>query len=68
MTLYASGSTMRRTWVDKIKEQQEILAEKRRIFAVQPLLQRQFGITNKVNSTVILSKYRMDKCLPERNY
>lgn len=54
LTLYTSGAAIRRSWIEKIKEQQKILDEKRRVFAIRPLLKRQFQLNNKVNSSEIL--------------
>ncbi|KAF7732803.1 RHO1 GDP-GTP exchange protein 2 [Apophysomyces ossiformis] len=56
ITLYTSGASTRKTWVEKISEQQEVLAEKRRVFTVKPLVQKQFMLSNKVQHSVNLGE------------
>ncbi|KAG2227132.1 hypothetical protein INT45_003862 [Circinella minor] len=55
LTLYAAGESSRKTWAEKIKEQQSILADKRNIFTLTPLVSRAFPLSNKMNSSSILS-------------
>ncbi|KAG0188848.1 RHO1 GDP-GTP exchange protein 2 [Apophysomyces sp. BC1034] len=54
LTLFTTSASTRKTWIEKISEQQEILAEKRRVFTVEPLVQKQFAVANKVQNSVML--------------
>ena len=56
LTLYAAGESSRKTWAEKIKEQQSILADKRSVFTLTPLVSKAFPLSNKINSSSILRK------------
>ncbi|KAI9267941.1 hypothetical protein BDA99DRAFT_435610 [Phascolomyces articulosus] len=55
LTLYAAGESSRKTWAEKIKEQQSILADKRSVFTLTPLvISKTFPLNNKINSSTML--------------
>ncbi|KAI9491084.1 CNH domain-containing protein [Zychaea mexicana] len=54
LTLYAAGESSRKSWAEKIKEQQAALAQKRCVFALNPLVCREFTLNNKINSSTVL--------------
>ncbi|ORZ25987.1 CNH domain-domain-containing protein [Absidia repens] len=69
ITLYASNITSRKTWMEKITQQQDLLTRKRAVFSVRNIVERQFLTSNRVhdslligNTTKGLSK-NTDKCI-----
>lgn len=59
ITLYVSSLQARRTWVEKIQKQQELLKKKRSIFTIRPLVHRQFLTSNRVQDTIIMRKSKL---------
>ncbi|CAO3632525.1 unnamed protein product [Cunninghamella blakesleeana] len=56
ITLYVSSLQARRSWVEQIQKQQDLLKKKRSIFAIRPLVHRQFLTSNRVQDTIVMKK------------
>ncbi|KAI9303732.1 CNH domain-containing protein [Cunninghamella echinulata] len=56
ITLFVSSTQARKSWVEHIQKQQDILKKKRSIFTIRPLVCRQFLTSNRVQDTIIMKK------------
>ncbi|KAI8987222.1 CNH domain-containing protein [Pilobolus umbonatus] len=54
LTLYTNALPIQQVWIQKITDQQSVLAEKHCVFAVVPLVKRHFPISNRVNNTSVI--------------
>ncbi|CAO3576712.1 unnamed protein product [Absidia cylindrospora] len=55
MTLYAPTATSRKTWMEKITQQQSIVSNKRAVYTVWNLIERQFLTSNKVYDSILIN-------------
>ncbi|KAI9023575.1 CNH domain-containing protein [Phycomyces nitens] len=55
ITLYLTGATARKMWATAIREQQQILASRRQVFRVVPIVPRYFMSHNRVHNSLELS-------------
>ncbi|CAO3582374.1 unnamed protein product [Absidia cylindrospora] len=69
ITLYASNITSRKTWMEKITQQQDLLTRKRAVFSVRNIVERQFLTSNRVHDSILISNTtkgsskNTDKCI-----
>ncbi|KAI8338661.1 Dbl homology domain-containing protein [Chlamydoabsidia padenii] len=55
ITLYASSVTSRKTWMEKITQQQQHIHQHRAVFSVRHLVERQFLSSNKVHDSILIN-------------
>ncbi|KAI8067038.1 hypothetical protein BC940DRAFT_301167 [Gongronella butleri] len=56
LTLHVSNATVRKTWVDRITQQQDRLMSTRCVFSMQTTVRRQFLTSNRINDSLLISK------------
>ncbi|KAI7886615.1 hypothetical protein K492DRAFT_203143 [Lichtheimia hyalospora FSU 10163] len=61
LTLYTSSLSTQKAWIEKVKAQQAIIAENRRVFSLKPLVQGNFPLSNKIYSSAILRQENGDR-------
>ncbi|CDH50305.1 rho guanyl nucleotide exchange factor [Lichtheimia corymbifera JMRC:FSU:9682] len=61
LTLYTSSLSTQKAWIEKVKAQQAIIAENRRVFVLKPLVQGSFTLSNKIHSSAILREANGDR-------
>ncbi|ORX57578.1 hypothetical protein DM01DRAFT_1319549 [Hesseltinella vesiculosa] len=60
LTLHVPNSTVRKTWVTCITQQQEQLMQSKCVFSVNTLVKRQFLTSNRVHDTLVIPKKKRD--------
>lgn len=55
MTLYTPTPVSRKTWMERIHQQQATLSANRAVFAVRPLINRQFLTSNRIYDSIVVS-------------